>query len=75
MGGNSKKGDILKLMEFRLTQEQESFQQEVRGWLQQVLPRFQVGQDFIGHSDVESEDTRYSPAFLEAPSGRPYFSF
>lgn len=50
-------------MEFRLTQEQESFRKEVQGWLQQVLPRFQVGLDFIGHSDVESEDTRYSPAF------------
>ena len=27
------------------------------------MPRFQVGRDFAGKSEVEAEDTRYSPAF------------
>ncbi|MBI3743745.1 MAG: acyl-CoA dehydrogenase family protein [Chloroflexi bacterium] len=50
-------------MDFRFTPQQEAFRQEIRSWLTEVLPRFQVGKDFAGKSEVESEDTRYSPAF------------
>ncbi len=50
-------------MDWRFTESQENFRQEVRSWLQQVLPRFQVGRDHVGESEVESEDSRYSPAF------------
>ena len=50
-------------MDFRFTTQQEAFRREIREWLEGVLPRFQVGRDFIGRSEVEAEDTRYSPAF------------
>ena len=50
-------------MRFEFTKEQTAFREEVRGWLGGVLPRFQVGRDFAGKSEVEAEDTRYSPAF------------
>ena len=50
-------------MRFTFTLEQQSFRKEVRDWLRGILPRFQVGRDFVGKSEVESEDTRYSPAF------------
>ena len=50
-------------MRFEFTEEQAAFRTEVRDWLGGVLPRFQVGRDFAGKSEVESEDTRYSPAF------------
>ncbi|MBM4406280.1 MAG: acyl-CoA dehydrogenase [Chloroflexi bacterium] len=50
-------------MDFRFTPQQQAFRREVRDWLAGVLPRFQVGRDFAGVSEVESEDTRYSPAF------------
>ena len=50
-------------MDFRFTAQQEAFRREIREWLEGVLPRFQVGRDFIGRSEVEAEDTRYSPAF------------
>ncbi|MCH8192056.1 MAG: acyl-CoA dehydrogenase family protein [Chloroflexi bacterium] len=50
-------------MEFRFTKEQDAFRQELRSWLGEILPRFQVGRDFAGKSEVEAEDTRYSPAF------------
>lgn len=50
-------------MNFCFTEQQEAFRKEIRTWLAATLPRFQVGRDFAGVSDVESEDTRYSPAF------------
>lgn len=50
-------------MRFAFTPEQQSFRKEIRDWLRGILPRFQVGRDFVGKSEVESEDTRYSPAF------------
>ena len=50
-------------MRFKFTRDQEAFRQEIRDWLAGVLPRFQVGRDFAGKSEVEAEDTRYSPAF------------
>src|SRR5690348_8745908 len=50
-------------MNFHFTEQQEKYREEVRGWLAEVLPRFRVGRDFAGISEVEYEDTRYSPAF------------
>ncbi|MCH7554051.1 MAG: acyl-CoA dehydrogenase family protein [Chloroflexi bacterium] len=50
-------------MDFRFTEEQMQFRQEIRSWLKEVLPRFRVGKDFAGKSEVEEEDTRYSRAF------------
>ena len=50
-------------MDYRFTPAQQAFRQEIRDWLGGVLPRFQVGRDFIGQSEVESEDVRYSKAF------------
>lgn len=50
-------------MQFTFTPSQEASRQEVRQWLAKVLPRFRVGRDFAGTSDLEVEDTRYSSGF------------